>query len=76
MKLGGWRMRKTLNISKDVIDHLQKQDNMSAYVSRLIRQDKEGIDAHIIQLIQEYVVGVSPPSTSHLQSSISSILNL
>lgn len=32
-------MRRTYNLPYDVIKHLEKQDNMSAYLTRLIRAE-------------------------------------
>jgi hypothetical protein len=31
--------RKTYNLSQDAIEYLKQQDNMSAYLTRLVRQD-------------------------------------
>lgn len=52
-------MRRTFNFPKDVDKHLARQDNMTQYLVRLIRQDMNDQDIvtkqDVIKVIEDYL---------------------
>jgi hypothetical protein len=47
-------LRRTYNLPYDVIKYLESQDNMSAYLARLVRADM-GKDTRMEKLIKDIV---------------------
>lgn len=46
-------MRRTYNLPYDVIKHLDKQDNRSAYLTRLVRSDMGG--SNIEKIVKDII---------------------
>jgi hypothetical protein len=46
-------VRRTYNLPYDVIKHLDKQDNMSAYITRLVRSEMGG--SNIEKIVKDIV---------------------
>jgi hypothetical protein len=74
-------MRQMLNLPVDVITHLQGQDNMSAYVARLVRQDKaESFEDKVKRIVNRMFAYGTPQQTGaisdDINTSIKSIFNL
>lgn len=70
-------MRQTLNLPVDVITHLQNQDNMSAYVARLVRQDKqETFEDRVKRIIRQVMSIPGPAINEDINNSIKSIFNI
>lgn len=72
-------MKQMLSLPVDVVIHLQKQDNMSAYVTRLIRQDKaESFEDRVRRIVSRMLsyTAPAPAMADDINSSIKSILNL
>lgn len=57
-------IRKNMYIADDVINHLEKQPNMSFYINKLIRHDKDNIKIttkhEVLNIIQSYLKDYSP----------------
>jgi hypothetical protein len=71
-------LKQMLNLPIDVITHLQNQDNMSAYVARLVRQDKqESFEDRVKRIIKQVINYVPTPAINDdINNSIKGILNL
>lgn len=76
------RHKKTIYINdEEVLKHLEKQYNQSAYIEDLIKKDmnKETIDKEtIIKIIEEYLSKNNAQSNNNfeLMASMENILNL
>jgi hypothetical protein len=75
-------MRKTFEINdKEILEHLDDQENQTKYIIRLIRRDMQGTQAidknAVIQIIKEYL-GDKPEKKQDVQvkNSINNILKL
>ncbi len=80
-------MRQILNLPDDVIKHIHTQDNMSRYITRLVRKDMkmDSLEEKVKQIISQMVQSgcIAQPVDGHTAaaaapvfSSITSILNL
>ena len=74
-------MRQMLNLPTDVIIQLKKQDNMSAYVARLVRQDNgESFEDKVKRIVNRMFAYGAPQQigaiSEDISSSIKSVLNL
>ena len=76
-------MRQMLNLPVDVITHLKGHDNMSAYVTRLVRQDKaESFEDKVKRIVEQALakngaIAVTKNTLNEeISGSIFSILNI
>ena len=81
-------MRRTFNFPKDVDKHLARQDNMTQYIVKLIRQDMENkqmiTENDVIRIVENYLENkhsieskdIYPMSSNEISNSIMDIINM
>jgi len=76
-------MRRNFNLPEDVVEYLQTKDNMSAYLTRLIRNDmgNNNLDNKIRKIVNEILkeknISVNNISIDDsIGDSVKNILNL